>query len=189
VSRAKSVPLNGDALRALAAQFDQVDSSEVIAVSKQAVRPFLEEVRARIEEDFMLANEAMGSSHAMFDVTLEETETGFTIRASGEDVYFLEFGIGDDTAPDKLAAQANAEISPGSWSRTHPRDTKFYNRWAKQWETRHHEMGPYAEHGHWHYNGVDYKGVPGSHSMAFADDYINEHIAEEIQKGLKEILG
>lgn len=69
-------------------------------------------------------------------------EVDFTIRASGHDAAFLEFGTGVSTAVIRETVQADFPIEPGSWSDQH--------------------NGEFARTGYqyWHYNGQRVTGTP-----------------------------
>lgn len=125
---------------------------------------------------------AMGDDSPEIDIYSEATETGARVVATGDDVYFLEFGIGKDVSSEggDFAEQAGVEVTPGSWSREHE--------------------GPYSKYGHWHFSKLirnrvgnrvrrseDYTGVPGSHGMFKALKHIEEVADKEIKKALNEI--
>ena len=81
-------------------------------------------------------------------VLLEPTADGFTVRAEGKDVVFLEFGAGVATDPDaraKLEKDPPFPITEGSYSNTHG--------------------GHYATNKYWYYGGKRWTEVTPTHAM------------------------
>ena len=101
------------------------------------------------------------------DVTVEKAGNAFYIlRASGSQVYFVEFGAGVAAGEnyDTSVIEPSVDISPGSWSRT--RGTgEFAN----------------SKEGYWHYKTVRYKQVVPRKGMYLAVKEAERRI-EEIAK-------
>lgn len=93
---------------------------------------------------FPLVDEATEIAQVCFEgdtdvrVTYEETENGYQIVASGEDVVFQEFGAGTRTYSEHpLAQNMPVRIEPGSWSELHSQQ--------------------FSKRGWWEHNGVRYE--------------------------------
>lgn len=96
-------------------------------------------------------------------VSIRPIENGWAITASGEDVYFVEFGTGKDVQWDTHGFRTSVPIYPGSWSEEH----------AEQ----------YSTYGYWYYRKVKYEGTPAYMPMYHAEQKIRENerrIAEEV---------
>ena len=95
------------------------------------------------------------------DVTIEPIEHGYKIVASGEDVYFVEFGTGvaAGNGYDTSVINPPVDISPGSWSETHRQQ--------------------FSKKGYWYYNGKKYEMTTPRMGMY--------HAAKEIEQNLKRI--
>lgn len=95
------------------------------------------------------------------DVSVEPMEHGYKIVASGEDVFFVEFGTGvaAGNGYDTSVIDPPVDISPGSWSVTH----------AKQ----------FSEKGYWYYNGRKYEMTTPRMGMY--------HAATEVERRLQEV--
>lgn len=94
-------------------------------------------------------------------VTVEPIENGYKIVASGEDVFFLEFGTGvaAGNGYDTSVIDPPVDISPGSWSKTHKKQ--------------------FSEKGYWYYNGRKYEMTTPRMGMY--------HTAKEIETRVKKI--
>lgn len=81
------------------------------------------------------------------------------IVASGEDVYFVEFGagIGVDES-DPFVAQADVEVFDGSYSLKH--------------------NGPYIKTGIWHYNGLTLNGIEALKPMYQTQKELEERLVD-----------
>lgn len=95
-------------------------------------------------------------------VTLEPMENGHKIVASGHDVYFIEFGTGDDVKPH---GEVSVPVYPGSWSEQH----------AKQ----------YSTYGYWFYGGEKLAGTYAEMPMYHA----GKAIRENMKRVVEEVLG
>lgn len=86
----------------------------------------------------------MADSIGNVEVSVDGEKTdgaGFIIRASGNDVTFLEFGAGVLTDVQRPTVQASFDISPGSWSASED------------------GTGEFVRYGSWHFNKVKYFGL------------------------------
>lgn len=94
-------------------------------------------------------------------VTIEPIKNGYKIVASGEDVFFLEFGTGvaAGNGYDTSVIDPPVDITPGSWSKTHKQ--QFSNK------------------GYWYYNGRKYEMTTPRMGMY--------HAAKEVERNLKRI--
>lgn len=71
------------------------------------------------------------ATHRSANVTIEQTKTGYLIRAEGEDVLFIEFGTGDMAGVmDVLYDQVPPEVGMGTWSATHAQMYTRYGFWV-----------------------------------------------------------
>lgn len=100
-------------------------------------------------------------------VDVEPTADGYTVRATGDDVVFLEFGAGVTTDPlaDSKVESSTIPLTEGSYSATHG----MY----------------YINNGYWYYKGQRISGVLPSNAMWLArEDTINQlpQIANEVFK-------
>lgn len=94
-------------------------------------------------------------------VTIEPIKNGYKIVASGEDVYFLEFGTGvaAGNGYDTSVIDPPVDITPGSWSETHKRQ--------------------FSEKGYWYYNGRKYEMTTPRMGMY--------HAAKEVERNIKRV--
>lgn len=136
---------------------------------ERRIRPKLDEVCKRLAEigaamaqrifdDPSVIAEGNGGTA----VTVEKIENGYSIVASGEAVYFVEFGTGNQ-ATSNHGFTVSVPISPGSWSEGHAQ--KF------------------SEYGFWWYNKVKYTETPTYAPMFYASKEIRanaKRVAEEV---------
>lgn len=80
-----------------------------------------------------------------YSVSKVRTQYGWSVVASGEDIFFLEFGAGTTTERDSFANDSGVAVAPGSWSDTHKR--------------------MFSNHGFWYYKGLKIYGTGASHAM------------------------
>lgn len=81
-------------------------------------------------------------------------KNGATLKATGEDIIFREFGAGMEVATDKVHGEGLPPISPGSWSASEG-------------------TGEFAKYGSWHYKHNDgikrkYTGLRPTLGMYYA---------------------
>lgn len=100
------------------------------------IAPKLDEVCKRLAE--IGAKEAdayfaagSGNGNGGVDVTVEPIPNGYKIVASGEDVYFIEFGTGDMVSPHY---SVSVPVFSGSWSEQHAKQYSTYGFWYYQGE-------------------------------------------------------
>ncbi len=119
-------------------------------------RQFGEKYRRYIDE---LSQLAVDTAQSIFDSAPAEYGNGgvavgrefdggvdFTIRASGADAAFIEFGTGVGVAVNPaFNVQASFPIEDGSWSREND--------------------GPYSKNGYWYHNGMRLDGTPALGGM------------------------
>ena len=167
------------------------DIAAAINRSPAALKGIGEECTAKLTNWYEAAGRRMGDDnpdvYAGYQLNLLDKQTvQLKVLAEGEDVFFLEFGIGDDTYPGggDFAEQSGVDVSPGSWSRAH--------------------NGPYSRHGHWHYSkrfyygergkgkkykpaeirrrSKNYTGVAGAHAMFKAMQYAEKVTVARLNK-------
>ena len=105
--------------------------------------------------------------HTGFEITVEENDNGYTLKAFGEDVGFLEFGAGIGVDPDEFASEVDFSVTPGSWSETLG-------------------TGQFARKGSWWHNGNYYTWIMATRGMQQALDYIRDNVAQRIQEKITE---
>ena len=99
------------------------------------------------------------------DATISDpipTENGYKIVMSGSDVYFVEFGTGNDV--NAYSPNVTVLVAPGSWSETHAQR--------------------YTTYGFWYYNTVRYEGTPAYMPMYYA----GRKMREEAHRIVKEVF-
>lgn len=107
-----------------------------------------------------------GDGNDDWRVDIIEERNGYTVSASGEDIYFIEFGAGVAAGEgyDTSVITPPVPISPGSWSET--RGTKEF-----------------ATYGSWHHKKVKYTEIVPRKGMYYgvkeATDKVFD-IAEEV---------
>ena len=129
------------------------------------------------EEGAEVAREIIGTSSAgneLATVTVEDTDNGKRIRASGRLITFLEFGTGVFAGKGygEIPPDLPFEVAPGSWSQTVGK---------KQFVP--------GEHEYWVHNGVTYIGQYPRKPMLEAVQHIRQRIeplAREIFEGKEE---
>ena len=157
-------------MRTIAIQLSASSCEKALEELKQyqkEVEPKLKEVCRRIAEigaqearaHLVLAN---GNTDAAISDPIP-TENGYKVVMSGSDVYFVEFGTGNDV--NAYTANTTVLVAPGSWSETH----------AKR----------YMNYGFWYYNKVRYEGTPAYMPMYYA----GRKMREEAHRIVKEVFG
>lgn len=133
---------------------------------QKEIKPKLDEVCRRLAE--IGAQEATvrvlrnreGNDDASFSV--EKIDNGYKLVMSGEDVYFIEFGTGDQVSAHY---DVSVPVAYGSWSVEHSQML-----WNK---------------GFWYYDKVRYTGTPAYMPMYYAE----RKMREEAPRIVKEVLG
>lgn len=80
-------------------------------------------------------------------------DNGYKIVMQGADVYFVEFGTGDDV--NAHSANVSVVVASGAWSETHERQ--------------------YITRGYWYYAGEKLEGTPAYMPMFYAGKAIREN--------------
>ena len=131
---------------------------------QKSVKPKLDEVCRRLAEigrdEAQRIFDSAGEGNGGVVVTAVPCENGWKIVASGSDVYFIEFGTGDDVDPHY---DVSVPVAPGTWSQEH----------ALQ----------YATNGYWYYRKVRYEGTPAYMPMYYAEKAIRaneKRVAQEV---------
>lgn len=106
-----------------------------------------------------------GNGNDNYSVTLEPIENGYKIVASGQDIYFIEFGTGDAAGSHPMGERVSVGTYPGSWSESH----------AKQ----------YSQRGFWKFNGITYHETPAEMPMYWAV----EEMRQNIHRIMEEVFG
>ena len=148
----------------------------VLELSLQSVDKALQELNEIFNLDLICqklamigADEAMRrfarGDHGNSDVNVDvlPIENGYKIVASGEDVYFIEFGTGVFANPNGYAT--TIPVYPGSYSEQH----------AQQFSTK----------GFWYYGGEKLQGTEAENAMYYAGKAIRDNMSRVIQ----EVLG
>lgn len=146
---------------------ESLDSAaKVLADYEKHIKPKLEEVCKRLAE--LAAQEAeshlvlyMGNTDAKID-PITRIDNGYKISMSGTDVYFVEFGTGDQVAPH---FDTQVPVAWGSWSAEHAQ--KLWN------------------YGFWWYGGEQLTGTEAYMPMFYAEKKIREAIPQVV----KEVFG
>ena len=99
-------------------------------------------------------------------VNINELPSGYQIVASGDDVYFLEFGTGvmAGAGYDTSVIAPPVDISSGSWSRSE------------------HGTGEFANYGSWHHDGAKYTLTIPRKGMYFAAKEIERRVSEVVDE-------
>lgn len=103
--------------------------------------------------------DSAGEGNGGVIVTTEPCENGWKIVASGEDVYFIEFGTGNDVSEHY---NASVPLYSGSWSEAHAQ---------KYWIN-----------GYWYYGGVRYEGTPAYMPMFNAEKTIRQNVKSVVKE-------
>ena len=133
---------------------------------QKRIKPRLDEVCKRLAE--IGAQEASarvgGSQEGNDDVafSVEKIDNGYKLVMSGEDVYFIEFGTGDQV---NAHYDTSVPVAYGSWSVEHSQML-----WNK---------------GFWYYDKVRYTGTPAYMPMYYAE----RKMREEAPRIVKEVFG
>ena len=131
---------------------------------QKEVRPKLDEVCKRLAEIGRDTAQAIfdsaGEGNGGVKVEIAQIENGWKIVAAGADVYFIEFGTGDDV--DRHFDPVAVPVFSGSWSIEHAQ--KWYN------------------YGFWYYNKVRYEGTPAYMPMYYAEKAIRDNERRIVQE-------
>ena len=134
---------------------------------KTEIKPKLQEVCRKLAEIGMqeaqlyLSQAGYGNTDA--SLSTEPMKNGYKIVMSGSDVYFIEFGTGDDA--NNHYPNASVPVYPGSWSESHKQQ--------------------YSTYGVWWYNGEMLDGTPAYMPMLHAEMAIRRNM----KRVTKEVFG
>ena len=106
---------------------------------------------------------SLESGNADFHAEIIEMPNGYTLRMSGEDVGFLEFGAGVLTTEDEFAQEVGYDVSPWSYSGN--------------------------DRGFWRWKHKRYTGLTPTRGMQAALDYIRDHVVDVVQRKIDEWIG
>lgn len=130
---------------------------------QKEIKPKLNEVCKRLAEigrdRAQMIFDSAGEGNGNVTVTVEPIGNGWKIVASGHDVYFIEFGTGDEVDPHY---DVSVPVFSGSWSMKH----------AQRW----------AQYGFWYYRKVRYEGTPAYMPMYYAEKAIRENEKRIVQE-------
>ena len=87
-------------------------------------------------------------------------ENGYKFAMSGRDVYFVEFGTGDDV--NAYTPNVTVLVAPGSWSETHSKK--------------------YMTYGFWFYHNEKYEGTKAYMPMYYAGKAIRENMRRVVEE-------
>lgn len=129
------------------------------------IKPRLDEVCKRLAE--IGAEEARSrvrGNHGNTDITItvERIDNGYKIVASGTDVYFIEFGTGDQVSAHY---DTSVPVGWGTWSAEHSQQL---------WK-----------HGFWTYKGEKLTGTEAEKPMFYAE----QKIRQETKRVTEEVFG
>lgn len=137
---------------------------EELKTYKREIRPKLNEVCKRLAEIGRDTAQAIfnraGEGNGNVTVTVEQINNGWKIVASGADVYFIEFGTGDDV--DRHYDVTSVPVFSGSWSMVHAQR--------------------YITNGFWYYRKQRYEGTPAYMPMYYAERAIRENERRVVQE-------
>ena len=134
---------------------------------KEVCRRLAEIGMAEAQIHYNEANANVEEGNGNVSVSIAPTESGYKIVASGEDVYFIEFGTGNSAGMFYGDGMQNVSVPvyPGSYSKDHAQ--------------------MYSTHGYWFYHG---------HIMSSTDSYMpmywaGKAIRDNIEKVAREVFG
>ena len=123
---------------------------EELSDYKEQIEPRLIEVCKRLAEiGAETARQHLMLQDGNINATIEDPipiDNGYKIVMSGEDVYFVEFGTGDQVDPH---FDTQIPVAWGTWSAEHKQQLWNY--------------------GFWWYGGQQYKGTPAYRPLLYAD--------------------
>lgn len=139
--------------------------AEIKAYRKELRKKYGEVCRRLAEIGAQEAQTHLQLSHGNTDATImpiEKSGNGYKIVMSGADVYFVEFGTGNQVSPH---FDTDVPVAWGSWSAEHEQ---------KLWNV-----------GFWWYGGEKLEGTPASMPMYYAEKAIRANI----DRVVREVLG
>lgn len=138
---------------------------ELKAIKKEHKKKCDEVCRRLAEIGAQEAQTHLQLSHGNTDAKImpvQKIDNGYKIVMSGADVYFVEFGTGDQVSPH---FDTDVPVAWGSWSAEHEQ---------KLWNV-----------GFWWYGGEKLTGTPASMPMYYAEKAIRANI----DRVVREVLG
>lgn len=136
---------------------------EELKAYQTSVKPKINEVCKRLAEigrdTAQRIFDSAGEGNGGVRVEVVQIDNGWKIVASGSDVYFIEFGTGDDVDPHY---DVSVPVFSGSWSMEHAQK--------------------YAQDGYWYYRKVRYEGTPAYMPMYYAEKAIRENERRVVQE-------
>lgn len=128
---------------------------------QEVCRRLVEDVGKPIVESYYSAARLEGNED--YDIESYPTEKGYALRASGEQVFFIEFGTGNyaGSIPNDFD-KGEIRIAPASWSETH--------------------MKMYSERGFWIHYGVRFTGTVPMAGMLYAERAIESNIDRVVEE-------
>ena len=133
---------------------------------QKQIKPKLMEVCKRLAEIGVAEAQAhLGLSNGNTDATIDAPapiDNGYKISMSGSDVYFVEFGTGDQVSAH---FDTSVPVAWGTWSAEH--EQRLWN------------------YGFWWYGGERLTGTPAYMPMYYA----SKKMREEIPRIVKEVFG
>ncbi len=139
--------------------------AEIKAYRAELRKKYIEVCRRLAEIGAQEAQTHLQLSHGNTDATImpiEKSGNGYKIVMSGADVYFVEFGTGNQVSPH---FDTDVPVAWGTWSAEHEQ---------KLWNV-----------GFWWYGGEKLEGTPASMPMYYAEKAIRANI----DRVVKEVLG
>ena len=139
--------------------------------AKNVDKPIMDGLYEAMQEAQNIAMEAyawQGGENEDYDSYITEKDNGYVLTMSGEDVGFLEFGVGIMTTADEFADEVDFDVSVGSYS-------KF-------------NQGQFERSGYrfWWYEGVRYKGLLPTRGMQRALDFLRNNLMDIVERKCKE---
>lgn len=137
--------------------------AELKAIKKEHKKKCDEVCRRLAEIGAQEAQMHLGGAHGNTDVTIapiEKIGNGYKIVMSGSDVYFVEFGTGNQVDPH--FSNVSVPIAWGTWSE---QDKQLLYR-----------------HGFWWYGGEKLEGTPAYKPMYYAEKVIRANINRVVRE-------
>lgn len=135
---------------------------------EKSVNPKLNEVCKRLAEigvqeaTAVISGIRLAEGNTVERIEAVQIDNGWKIVMSGEDVYFIEFGTGDQVSTHY---DTSVPVAWGTWSAEHEQIL-----WNK---------------GFWYYNKVRYTGTPAYMPMYYAE----KKMREEMPRIVREVFG
>lgn len=144
------------------------EAIKILEEYQKRISPKLDEVCRRLAEiasetaRAIVSQSGDGNTDAVVSEPIK-IKNGYKISMDGEDVYFVEFGTGDEV--EAYNPNVSVLVGSGSWSETHAQK--------------------YMNYGYWYYAGVRLEGTPAYMPMFYA----GEAIRQNEKRIVKEVFG